>query len=422
MRPEHSTERVIDKFTSPRQLFLASSPTQRNSGAAESAGLFPHRHVRPPRLDSGSEIVRFPWPLRPMRPLRDLPGKTVSASSSTSSRKSLRGSGPPRAIAVTRVLDEADIIEAFVRHTSVYTAHHILMDNGSTDGTIEILKQLRDEGYPLTIYRNKSVSYVEQSNNGMLFEQAVRRGADWVLFLDSDEFIDDRHVDGGLAGCLERLDREPNGPSCLQIPVFNYVVAETDLSSEMIAPIRMQSRLPTSHSVHVMVHADAHPKGVIVTSGAHAAIVNGVALPVHQEPGLVIAHYSERDPFQHLAKAVKGWAKVVAAGETFVGLGTSFHYKPVFDILRDHPGDLLRNDGFIRYVRHAHIPDIQIDPIIYKGSALRYTGEVDHAMRAVRSLVGYIGELASRHGAIVEQISEAREWVIRADADLKPLE
>ena len=51
-----------------------------------------------------------------------------------------------RPVAVTKILDEADIVEAFARHTAHYVGHHIFLDNGSVDGTVEILRQLRDEG------------------------------------------------------------------------------------------------------------------------------------------------------------------------------------------------------------------------------------------------------------------------------------
>ncbi len=41
-----------------------------------------------------------------------------------------------RLVAVCKVLDEADIIEAFARHTAHYVVHQIILDNGSIDGTM----------------------------------------------------------------------------------------------------------------------------------------------------------------------------------------------------------------------------------------------------------------------------------------------
>ena len=53
--------------------------------------------------------------------------------------------------AVSRVLNESDIIEAFVRHTAHFVDHHIFVDNGSVDGTLRILEQLKDEGFGITV-------------------------------------------------------------------------------------------------------------------------------------------------------------------------------------------------------------------------------------------------------------------------------
>ena len=52
-----------------------------------------------------------------------------------------------RLTAVSKVLDETDIIEAFVRHTAAFVSHQIILDNGSCDGTVEILKHLRTKGF-----------------------------------------------------------------------------------------------------------------------------------------------------------------------------------------------------------------------------------------------------------------------------------
>ena len=42
-----------------------------------------------------------------------------------------------RLVAVSIVKNEADIIEAFVRHTLAWVDHHLVFDHDSTDGTRE---------------------------------------------------------------------------------------------------------------------------------------------------------------------------------------------------------------------------------------------------------------------------------------------
>src|SRR5262249_25267225 len=60
-------------------------------------------------------------------------------------------------IAISRVKNEADIIEAFVRHHAQHFDTLIVLDDGSTDSTYGILQSLLAEGIPLTLLREASV-------------------------------------------------------------------------------------------------------------------------------------------------------------------------------------------------------------------------------------------------------------------------
>ena len=54
-------------------------------------------------------------------------------------------------VAVTRTLNEDDIVEPLIRHHAALVNHHIVLDNGSVDRTLDILHALREEGLSLTI-------------------------------------------------------------------------------------------------------------------------------------------------------------------------------------------------------------------------------------------------------------------------------
>ena len=93
-------------------------------------------------------------------------------------------------VSFTRVLNEDDIIEAFVRHHAAHVDEMLFLDNGSTDRTAEILKALQEEGFPLKLFRNYAVSFDEIAINSWGYQIASQvLGADWVVFLDADEFI-----------------------------------------------------------------------------------------------------------------------------------------------------------------------------------------------------------------------------------------
>jgi glycosyltransferase involved in cell wall biosynthesis len=80
-----------------------------------------------------------------------------------------------RLITVTRVRNEDDIVEAFVRHHAVLVDHMILLDDGSTDRTPDILAALTAEGLPISVYRGQSATFVESAHKHLPAASRRRR-------------------------------------------------------------------------------------------------------------------------------------------------------------------------------------------------------------------------------------------------------
>ena len=142
-----------------------------------------------------------------------------------------------RLIAVSRVRNEADIIEAFVRHHARYFDLLVIDDDGSTDGTYEMLCSLQVAGLPLDVSRVPSTSGYEQSRHmTRLLRTAVDRRADWVVPLDADEFIEP--AEGRtLAEMLAECE-----PHLLSIPWANFAWSP-DNNAESDPVIRQRLRI-----------------------------------------------------------------------------------------------------------------------------------------------------------------------------------
>lgn len=318
-------------------------------------------------------------------------------------------------VSITRLLDEADIIESFVRHNAMHIDHFIFMDNGSKDGTIEILEQLRLEGISIIIFQNKSVSFREAPFNTKMFMDAVRiYGAEWIFCLDADEFIDDSRVAGGLDAALRRCSEMETRHLALRIPLYEYRRSIGDDAGEINVVLRQRRHLPPFGVSKVFLSGTLASMGATVGGGNHDAFVDGQAVASFTEPGLRLAHFAERSHQQVVAKWIKGWAKVLATGIAATSSGASLHYRVPFEIIRDRPEDLLRNKSFIENDDERLFID---DPITYKGTALRYTKDADDAMRAIRMVVGYLEELATRYGYLVEQVPAAAAAIDALDAN-----
>jgi len=91
---------------------------------------------------------------------------------------------------VAMIRNEADIVEAFVRHNLSILDGLLVIDHGSADTTLDILNALCRERMPLVVMKNESVGYLQQA----VMTQAVRHAfastrADFAFPLDADEFL-----------------------------------------------------------------------------------------------------------------------------------------------------------------------------------------------------------------------------------------
>ena len=58
-------------------------------------------------------------------------------------------------VSITTIKNEADIIESFIRYHLNIVDLMIILDNGSTDDTLNILNQLEQESLPIVILNDE---------------------------------------------------------------------------------------------------------------------------------------------------------------------------------------------------------------------------------------------------------------------------
>ena len=194
-----------------------------------------------------------------------------------------------RLIAVSRVRNEADIIEAFVRHHARYFDLLVIDDDGSTDGTYEMLCSLQVAGLPLDVSRVPVVGYEQSRHMTRLLRTAVDRRADWVVPLDADEFIEP--AEGRtLAEMLAECE-----PHLLSIPWANFAWSP-DNNAESNPVIRQRLRIrpgaATLRKIVVRAHLiDQHTR---ISQGNHQLTRNGEAIPGHPLHLVQLCHYPIR--------------------------------------------------------------------------------------------------------------------------------
>ena len=109
-----------------------------------------------------------------------------------------------------KVRDEADVLDENLRwHRAQGIDHFIVTDNGSTDGTMEILRRYEAEGVLRLIEEPSTEDFRDQAHwwvTRMARLAATELEADWVVHADADEFWSP--VSGSLKRALEDVPEE----------------------------------------------------------------------------------------------------------------------------------------------------------------------------------------------------------------------
>lgn len=92
--------------------------------------------------------------------------------------------------AISMVRNEADIIHLFMNQMSALFDKVMIIDVQSTDGTAEALATVAETWPHIEIYKCNTQERYQSAMTNLLARKAMSEGADWVFFLDADEFLD----------------------------------------------------------------------------------------------------------------------------------------------------------------------------------------------------------------------------------------
>ena len=283
-----------------------------------------------------------------------------------------------RIVAISRVRNEADIIEPFVRHTLAYCEKLLVINHGSTDATEGILRSLESEGLGLEVINDPTLGHVGVDQMNRLLNVAARElSADWIFCLDADEFI------SGSTDVSFLPDGNEGKTACLKMRMRTYYCSAEDDNMVLNPVDRIRRRLvhePAQYFKVIIPGWIALQPACSLVQGNHSVSVGTREAPFEVLEDVHLAHFPLRTPSQY---AIKLAAKHLQRLRGFSARSSeASFYHSAYEQLRKSYSSFAKTflSQPLAYLPPHNTCDVVSDPIRYLGSRLRYTdraGDLD---------------------------------------------
>lgn len=214
-------------------------------------------------------------------------------------------------VSISWVRNEADIIEAFIRHNAPLVERMVVIDNGSTDGTIDILRSLARERFSLDIRQDPVPCHAQAAAlTNLMHELAKTARPDLILPLDADEFLA-THGGRDIGNILSML---PQSRVTL-LPWRTYAPLQSDDQTEANPVRRIHHRRSKEQPQYykVLIPHPFHDARYALTAGNHWIRAASGTQPPHTASGdLFLAHFPVRSAPQILRKVTEGLQRLRA--------------------------------------------------------------------------------------------------------------
>ncbi len=92
-------------------------------------------------------------------------------------------------VAISMIRNEGDLIQAVLNQAAALFDHYIIVDVQSSDGTTELIREFQKSWPHVSLYTFRSQEKYQGALMNALTDKALDMGADWIFYIDGDEFL-----------------------------------------------------------------------------------------------------------------------------------------------------------------------------------------------------------------------------------------
>jgi len=250
------------------------------------------------------------------------------------------------------IKNEADIIESYLRYHLHIFDGIVILDNGSTDRTMEIISLMQKEGLPIEVKEDDSLAFAQGDKTTELIDYTFKHFAPDLIFpLDVDEFLT---APASPENPRRLIDRLQTGKKIYYLEQdYTYFPVHIN-EKELFIPRRITYASPIKdYWPKVVVSREIWESySPVISGGNHDLLFDKGDLEQEILAPLKIRHFPYRSLEQAKSKIAVGWINTLASYS--YNVGHNYHWQALFEIIK-HNNFNLRLEDILEH-NEEHVP------------------------------------------------------------------